>query len=237
MNKFNLVVALFIANCTFSQTTEEKEATMKPSLWLDIWDAKQNVPSFNVLQVGFNDIPRDIFYRGTLVECLEFDDSNGHNLVFLTQTGKFPVSEKDENGKYKKVNDKAEIYAYMFTKSGNANYRNMWKMMDAQACENLDLYVGFTKGSLSITDVDGDNIAEVSFQHTKSCRSDVSPADRFLTCYESSQKFQYIGITQLEGMPLEQATKDIKTPMAPEIGPLLDEKWTKFAEDSFIQFN
>lgn len=237
MNKFNLVVALLLANCSFSQTTEEKEAVMKPSLWMDIWDAKQNVPSFKVTQVGYNDIPRDIFYRGTLVECLEFDDANGHNLLFLTQTGKFPVSEKDETGKYKKVNDKAEIYAYMFTKSGNAAYRNTWKMMDAQLCDDFDLYAGFTKGSLSITDVDGDNIAEVSFQYTKSCRSDVSPADRFLTCYEGTQKFQYFGITQLEGMPLEQANKDIKTPMAPEIEPLLDEKWIKFAEDSFKQFN
>ncbi len=236
MKKITFLLLFFTATKLVGQTNAEKESEMKPALWLDIWDQKQANETFKITSIGYNDIPKDVFYRGTLVECLEFDDANGHHILFLTQTGKFPVSEKDANGKYVKKNDRAELYAYMYSKSGNAAYRNTWKMMDAQDCDNFDLYVGFSEKSLSITDVDGDNIAEVSFQHTKSCRSDVSPADRFLTMYQSSQKTQFIGITQIDGMPIEVPNKIIKTPISPESEQLLEEKWKLISEDKFKQF-
>lgn len=217
---------------------QKSESTIRPSLWLGIWDNVKHVPSMNVTAIGYNDIPRDINYKGTLVEVLEFDDANGHNLLILTQTGMFPVSKKDETGKYVKENDRAELFAYCYVRNDEkSTYRQLWKLADAENCEGFDLYVGFTKKAMSITDLDGDGVAEVSFQHIKSCRSDVSPADRFLTLFESNEKYQFKGGTQLEGMPLDQPLTDARTEGNAVFKTHLMQKWEQFAADDFLQYS
>lgn len=233
MKRFLLALIL-----PFSLSAQQAESTLRPSLWLGIWDNVKNVASHNINAVGYNDIPRDLSYKGILVEVLEFDDANGHNLVILTQTGMFPVSKKNESGQYEKQHDRAEIFAYCFVRTDETTpYRQLWRMSDAQDCDGFDLYAGFTKKSLSITDLDGDGVAEVSFQYTKSCRSDVSPADRYALLYESNERYLYKGITQVEGMPLEAPMVDKKTESNPTFKAQLDKIWSTFASDSFIQFS
>lgn len=218
-------------------TAQDAESAMRPSLWLGIWDQVKQVPEMHVQAVGYNDIPRDIHYKGILVEVLEFDDANGHNLVILTQTGMFPVSKKNENGQYVKQHDRAEIFAYAFVRTDEKSpYRQLWRMSDAQDCEGFDLYAGFTKKSMSLTDLDGDGVAEVSFQYTKSCRSDVSPADRYALLFESNERYLYKGITQLEGFPLESPMIDKKIESNPLFKAQLDKIWSTFATDDFFQF-
>ncbi len=222
----------------FISLSQNEESSMKPSLWLGIWDNQKNVPGMVIQPVGFNDIPRDINFKGILVEALEFQDANGYNLIFFTQTGSFPVSKKDENGSFYKTNDRAEIYAYLYTKSEpKSTYRQLWKTTDNQECENLDLYIGFTKKSLSITDIDQDGIAELSFQYLKSCRGDVSPSDRYLNLFESSEKYQFSGHSTLEGLPTETPLMDAKTESNTFFKAFLEERWKKFEEDPFIQFS
>lgn len=234
MKKISLLLAL-LPLLTFAQ--ESTESTMSMSNWLGIWDNGKSVPAFNIQAIGYNDVPRDLFYRGIIVECLEFDDANGHNLLILTQTGMFPVSEKNEAGEYEKVGDRAEINAYLFARSDEkSSYKSIWKVADFQECNDFDLYAGFTKKSLSVTDVNADGMAEVSFQYTLSCRSDVSPADRKLYCFNANEKFIFLGITTLEGMSTDEPTIEAKTEMPSSIKELMQQKWGKFEEDSFGQF-
>ncbi|ASS49205.1 MAG: hypothetical protein A3D31_04250 [Candidatus Fluviicola riflensis] len=235
MKKISILLAL-LPFTIFAQ--ELTEGTMSMSNWLGIWDNSKPVPAFNIQAIGYNDLPRDVFYRGIIVECLEFDDANGHNILLLTQTGMFPVSEKNEAGEYEKVGDRAEINAYLFARSDEkSNYKSIWKVADFQGCYDFDLYAGFTKKSLSITDVNADGMAEVSFQYTLSCRSDVSPADRKLYCFNSNEKFIFMGITTLEGMSTDEPTIEAKTEMPSSVKELMQQKWLKFEEDDFKQFS
>ena len=234
MKKIGLLLALLPFAAAAQESTE---STMSMSNWLGIWDNSNNVPSFNLKTIGYNDIPRDVFYRGILVECLEFDDVNGHNLLILTQTGMFPVSEKNEAGAYVKMHDRAEVNAYLIARSDEKiPYKSVWKIADFQECNDFDLYAGFTKKSLSVTDVDADGMAEVSFQYTLSCRSDVSPADRKLYCFNSNEKFIFLGITTLEGMSTDEPTIEAKTEMPASIKELMQKKWVALEEDPFGQF-
>lgn len=191
-------LTFFLLFFTLQSWSQQTEASMKPSLWLSIWDEVKTIPGFNVLQIGYNDIPRELPIKGVLVEALEFSDKNGLNLVVCTQTGKFPVSTKNAAGVYEKQNDRAELSFYHLVKTGNT-YMVMAEFNDGQDCDGFDLYAGFTKKSLSITDLDKDNVAEISFQMVKSCRSDVSPAERKLLLYEDGKCFVLTGETTLEG--------------------------------------
>jgi len=235
MKKICCAIA-FIPLLLFGQSNQE--STMSPSEWTGVWDNVKNVPTFNLKAIGYNDIPRDLLFKGVLVECLEFDDANGHNLLILTQTGMFPVSKKNEEGVYEKSNDRAELNAYLYVRSDEkSNYKSLWKVFDFQDCDDADLYLGFSKKSLSITDLDANGIAEVSFQYVLSCRSDVSPSDRKLYCFESSDKFLFRGVTTLEGMSTDEATIDAKVEMSSAIKELMQKKWTQFESDSFQQFS
>jgi len=235
MKKIGLLLSL-LPFASFAQ--ESTEGTMSMSKWLGIWDNGKSVPAFNIQAIGYNDLPRDLFYRGIIVECLEFDDANGHNLLILTQTGMFPVSKKNEAGEYVKEHDRAEINGYLYARADEkSNYKSIWKVADFETCEEADLYVGYTKKSLSVTDVNADGVAEVSFQYTLSCRSDVSPADRKLYCFNSNEKFIFMGITTLEGMTTDEPTIEAKTEMPSSVKELMQQKWLQFEEDTFQQFN
>lgn len=231
MKKWLLILLGLIGHSLYAQTSE---ANMRPSLWLDIWD-KQDESGFQILQIGYHDIPRNLPVKGVLVEVLEFTDKNGYNLIICTQTGKFPVSIKNEEGKYEKLNDRAELSFYHFVKVGDS-YKMLAELNDEQNCDGFDLYNGFTKKSLALTDLDRDGVAEISFQVTKSCRSDVSPAERKLFLFEAGKTYYLQGFTTLEDMPSEAAAWSDGAPES-AFAEYLKAKWKRFEVDDFMQFN
>lgn len=211
------------------------EGTMKPSLWLPIWDNVKNSSSIQILSIGYNDIPRELNVRGVLVEALEVLDKNGTNLIVCTQTGMFPVSVKNDQGLYEKMNDRAELSFYHFLKVGDS-YQILGELHDEQDCDGFDLYNGFTKESLAITDLNGNGIAEVSFQITKSCRSDVSPAERKLFFFESGKVFYLQGETTIkEVSPAAPVASAGLTGSYAE--KYIMDKWSRFEADDFMQFS
>lgn len=235
MLKTGLLIVLLFPATFFAQV--KSESGMSPSLWLGIWDNVKQIPAFNLNAIGYNDIPRDVFFRGILVECLEFDDANGHNLLILTQTGMFPVSTKNAEGVYEKQGDNAEIYAYLYTRQEQQTaYTLTWSVFEEQGCNDFDLYIGFTKKSLSVTDLNNDGKAEISFQLTQACRSDVSPSDRHLYFLQPGQKVVYSGQTEIEGIPSEKPVIEEKPAASAEIKDFLQKKWNQFGEDPFLQF-
>ncbi len=69
----------------------------------------------------------------------------------------------------------------------------MWKISDAEQDSPLDLAVAFIKGSLAITDLDKDGMAETTVQYKLACRSDVSPAQMKLILHEDTVKYALRG--------------------------------------------
>lgn len=230
-----IIFSIYLVCAAWFGFAQVSEASMKPSLWLEVWDQVKNVPAFNVLQIGYNDIPRQLAVKGVFVEALEFTDKNGLNLMVCTQTGKFPVSVKNDEGVYEKMNDRAELNFYHFVKAAEG-YKMLAEFSDEQDCDGFDLYNGFTKKALSITDLDKNGLAEISFQVVKSCRSDVSPAERKLFIFEAGKVFYIQGETTLEGQAAATPIYSEGTKECPFIA-YLTKKWKQFEADDFMQFN
>ncbi|HET6229686.1 MAG TPA: hypothetical protein VFE05_06350 [Longimicrobiaceae bacterium] len=66
------------------------------------------------------------------------------------------------------------------------------------ACD-FDLTAGFEPGSLAVTDLDRDGVAETSFLYVLACRSDVSPAVLKLIMHEGAAKYAIRGTTRPKG--------------------------------------
>ncbi len=193
---FSLIISIFLVQNLYSQTPfiDEKEKVMQPVLWLGIWDA-ENSQSFKIDSIGFGELPQEIEYRGVPVEIVRWRDTLGSNILLLTQTGAF--NNKNSSGEISEViNDKAEINAFHFINSGNG-FKRQWKLYDFIECDGVDMYAGFLPHSLTITDIDNDGVAEVTFLYKLVCRGDASPAEQKLIMYEGSDKYALRGETRI----------------------------------------
>lgn len=132
-------------------------------------------------------IPTSIKIKGKIVDIARWKDSTGENLVVLSQSGeiKSKVSDCD-------FCRDSLLYAQQFRKNGNG-WMSVWRMQDFEKKCEWDLHVGYFKKSLSITDVDDNGIAEVSFLYMLNCISDVSPERMKLLLYENGKKYSIRG--------------------------------------------
>jgi hypothetical protein len=138
---------------------------------------------------------RSLPHKGQIVQVARFGDALGEHTLLLTQTGAFPTPgyklDPGEDPHYD-----AELYAYDYVGSGGGR-RLLWRTVDFERDCPFDLYAGFLPGTTTITDLDGDGTAEVTFLYTTSCRSDVSPATRKLIMHEGPAKYAIRGATRM----------------------------------------
>ena len=190
MKHLPALLTIFLTAAGLLSTTEQN---MRTSLWLEIFDKDSSLDTLEFEKIGYHDIPRELDIRGILVEALRWEDSSGKNYILvLTQTGIFPVTVKlkIENKKIK-IGDRAELNAYLFSaRNKTTTYKKIWTLFDFQDCNHLQIYAGFIKNSLTITDLNNNNIPEITFLYTKSCRADeTSPAGKKLFMYEGKTKY------------------------------------------------
>ena len=190
----------------------------------------------SILNFDARSLPGEIRYQGKIVMGARWTDSNGENILLLTQTGKFPSKGKcvADGGRC----FDAEVYAYNYVrKDGDVSL--LWKITDFERDCSFDLYAGFVKEALFITDLDSNGVAESLFLYKLSCRSDVSPAVLKLIMHEGATKYAIRGTTKLAGdlgggeMNIDPAFKQAK----PVLRNFAVEKWNKYVtKDDFEQF-
>lgn len=123
-------------------------------------------------------------YKGKPVEAASWTDSNGDNLVIITE-----VNGSANN----------ELYGYHFIMDGNSG-EELWKIQDfVKDCE-FDIRLDYVPESLSITDLDDDGIGESTFLYNMSCKSDVSPDDLKLMMHENENKYALRGYTYISSV-------------------------------------
>lgn len=189
--------------------------------------------SLRLLDFDASRLPAGLADRGEVVAGAHWTDGYGENLLLLTQTGELPAAAED----CEDCRD-AEVYAYDFIREGEA-WRPLWQLVDFERGCPLDLYAGFLPGSLSITDLDGDGLAESTFLYTIACRSDVSPARLKLIMREGTAKYAIRGTTRLPEvglggeMVLDPAFSDAPAALL----AFAREQWERYvAQDGFLQF-
>src|SRR5215813_6519993 len=190
----------------------------------------------SIMSFDARSLPGEIRYQGKIVKGARWIDSNGENFLLLTQTGKIPSKEKSKvegEGSFD-----AEVYAYDFVKKDD-KVSLLWKITDFERNCSFDLYAGFVKDALFITDLNSNGVAESLFIYKLSCRSDVSPAVLKLIMREGVTKYAIRGTTKLAGdsgggaMNIDPAFKQAK----PVLMNFAVEKWNKYVtKEDFEQF-
>jgi len=141
------------------------------------------------------DLPSEISFKGKVQKVKKWRDDNGINYILLTQTD--PIVKK---GKSQYDDDKSSIYIYAYHYiSGRDGYELSRKITDYELECQFDLLIGFHESSLTVTDIDGDNKAEITFSYYKTCTSDLSSKTMKLMMLEDGTKYALRGNTQIEG--------------------------------------
>lgn len=148
---------------------------------------------YEVLGAGLDAAPAGVQVTGKVVDGFRWRDQSGENLVLLTETGEFRAGP---SGYCLDACRDGEVYAYHFVKHGAA-WEQLWRVTDFIRGCDLDLKADFVKGSLGVTDLDADGIAESTFQYTLACRGGVDPGVRKLIMHEGATKYAIRGSTDI----------------------------------------
>jgi len=196
----------------------------------------------NIKILAFNPqaLPPEISYQGKLVNGAHWLDNNGENLLLLCETGyyKSPVSPGSKENPYKEQGWAAEIYGYHYVKA-KEKFTLLWKMFDSIKICPYDLTLAFLPNSLTITDLDGNGIAESAFLYKLGCRGDVSPVQLKLIMHEGKEKYAIRGKTMV---PTADPQRKIGGQKAIDAGfqraprAFLDyalQQWQAFVEEKF----
>ncbi len=164
--------------------TEEKKTTEKTEVTMH--------------EFSKSDLPSGIDYTGSIVTGKRWSDKNGENILILTKT-----KVKEKRVKQYGTEDnilECELYGYHYVSTGGS-YTLLWKVNDFVKDCMFDLTLDFIPGSLSITDLNDNGIAESTFLYKMCCRSDVSPSELKLMMHENDNKYALRGnmLIKVEG--------------------------------------
>ena len=150
----------------------------------------QTSQEIGMLSFDKSNLPSDVKYQGKVVTGKRWTDKNGENYLVLTRTDVKKVKSKQPD--FEEYDLQAELYGYHYVKSGDS-YRLLWKINDFIKDCPFDLTLDFIPGSLSITDINNNGIAESTFLYKMCCRSDVSPSELKLMMHENEDKYALRG--------------------------------------------
>jgi hypothetical protein len=160
--------------------------------------------------------------NGSTVRELKFRDTAGDHLVRfeLSRVTTKTVDELEQKSRTLKV-------------SHRVGAKELWSAKDFVETCPFDLLLELVEGSIEVTDLNGDGVAEVSFAYLLTCRSDVSPASGKLLLYEGVTKYALRGSAQDMGGGGE-FTVDPAFEKAPKaFRPFAEAKWKRLLIDAY----
>lgn len=194
---FTLILSFF-----YSQTESHKEKYrhLEPDIWLGIWDKENSSKTIKIDTISYDEIPKYLDFRGTVVEAIKWNDKNGENILIQSVTGQFLWKEYiDDNkkGEYSHQ-DKSELYAYLFQKGEkDKKFTKKWRVYDFYECFGVDWFTGFIRKATTITDLDDDGITEISLPYVLICRGGMDPGEMKIIMYEGHEKYALRGSTMI----------------------------------------
>ncbi len=135
--------------------------------------------------------------EGDLYSGRRWNDANGENIVVFSW---FYTSQDTEvNTSKSKIGDTLHLRAYHFLRSKNAHWQLICRVADHEVCDrDWTLYGGFIPESIAVTDLDDNNIGEVSFVYIKACITGISPFRMKAMMLEDSVKYIAEGTTIID---------------------------------------
>ncbi len=191
MKVYLFVLAILFLSCNSS--TNKDSQTGKNS-----GNVVSNADFMKPQKISMQELPAEITVYGTFNEAWKWTDSLGKNIFVLFHETKNDkrLNEFDEEAESGFVHT-----AHYLVKEGK--YRTVRTSTDDQKSCSFDLLCDFIPGSTTITDLDNNGFAEIKFQYTRACRSDVSPSGMTLVLRENGKNHMLNGtrwIAYEEGM-------------------------------------
>ena len=179
-----------------SKTNHAKMQLINPEIQLDIIDFDNCFKEITVDRISYDEIPKYIDFRGVIVESTRWIDILGENILIQTVSGQFKWKDYLETRKEYDLQDKTELYTYLFRRQNNTEeFKQIWRIYDYLECYGVDWFTGYIPNATTITDIDRDGISEVSIPYVLICRGDVSPGTMKIIMYENEDKFALRGTT------------------------------------------
>ncbi len=175
-----LLLAAFVASCGASDAEKKRiEDELRAELEAEQGDASQADADMTFQpNVSISKSPSDVSFEGSMFHKISWKDKNGENLGLFTKT-----------------EDQIWVYHYTFPKGVATLIR---KVQDNELDCPLDMSLFFVKESITVTDLDADNLGELSFIYKKGCRGDVSPLDVKLVFTENGEKYIVRGTESID---------------------------------------
>lgn len=146
-------------------------------------------PELKLLTASVYD-PSQLEFEGNIVKQKFWEDANGENIALFTQTER-------------------ELFVYHYAVKEN-QAKLLRKVYDFEEVCEYDLFLEFIPESIGITDLDKDNLGELTFAYKKACISDVSPLDQKLLILENGDKYIIRGTTTVRmGPEIYEGEKNI----------------------------
>lgn len=139
------------------------------------------------LKFDRNDIPSECKYKGRIVDGARWKDRNGDNILIITQTEVKRVNQ-DVRNQY--------LYSYLYT-SGDSKWSQLWSITDYVE-SYCDVEAKYMPGTLEITDLDNDGVAENTFIYKLDGRCDVSPVPIKLMMHSGDKKLVIRGDSRVD---------------------------------------
>lgn len=136
--------------------------------------------------VKASDLPTGVTVRGELVRGVTFTDKNGTNYLLFGRA-------------FDKKKNSFALYVEDWVVPAKGAPKNLLPVRDfTEAGCPLGPSAIFHDAATTVTDLDGDGIAEVTFAYQLACRSDVSPATYKLLVIENGTKLILRGQTTVD---------------------------------------
>ena len=161
---------------------------------------------------------------GNVVEALSWSDTQGNNLLLLSESVTF--SKNDTS------NRNASLFVGQYLEV-QGNWIRQWKVEDFENDCPVDAGAKIIPKSIEITDLDNNGIAEVSFMYRIFCAGGVDPQVLKFIMYERKNKFAIRGETLIK-LPNQPAyggetTVDKSFKLAPqEFQQFAMRQWNKY---------
>lgn len=164
--------ALITISCGNSTKSDENKIDISSK------ESTKETPDFKILHTWDYDIS-SLEYDGNIVNRKAWQDSNGKNIVLFTQK-------------------KEELFAYHYV-IRSKDVKLMRRVYDfaERNCE-YDLFAEFIERSIKVTDINNNNLGEITFAYKLACISDVSPLTLKLLILENGNKYIIRGTTKVD---------------------------------------
>lgn len=168
--------------------------------------------------------PSSVKVTGKVVGGKKWADRNGENTLILTESGAY---ESDTQGKDAELH----IYLYRGSNEKDSTLQQVWHIHDYVSRCEFETVCSHIKNSLSVTDLDNDKQAELTFMYRIGCKGgqNASPQNK-LIMQEGAQRHQFqASVNAIVEAGDDEILFDSWTDMSAVLREFAEAKWRRIA--------